>query len=106
MQKKDLLDVSETAKIQLKKMFKMCDAVESSNLHSLPFKWRTEVYAKIHNKLELPIEWVLQTQKEVEAFPHRNHNNLTDELDIVSMRVELVLTKTLLVYERLNTFYK
>jgi hypothetical protein len=56
-------------------------------------------------KLEMPREWYSNIQ--AEAFPpHNDKKKLTVTVEMVQKRIQMLMAKTLLVYNRLNEFYK
>jgi hypothetical protein len=59
-----------------------------------------QIHGPIYKRLEMPKEWLKKAQTEAYRGPHPD---LTPEM--VEKRVQIVLAKTLLVYERLNAFY-
>jgi hypothetical protein len=69
----------------------------------LPSKLRDEIHDQIRDKLEMPMKWY--SEMHAIAYPNiQGEHKLTKEM--AHLRVELLLAKTLLVYERLNAFYK
>jgi DUF438 domain-containing protein len=89
------------AKNYLENLFNMCEAVKSI-WQSLPPTWLTKIHDQIRDKLEMPIEWY--SKMHAAAYPDIQGHEVTEEM--LYLRVELLLAKTLLVYERLNRFYK
>jgi hypothetical protein len=90
------------AKNYLENLFNMYKAVQSI-LTKLPPKRKTEIYDQIRSKLEMPWEWYAKMH--AIAYPNiQGEYELTDKM--VHLRVELLLAKTLLVYERLDKFYE
>jgi hypothetical protein len=92
----------ENAKNYLESLFKMYEAVQSMR-ERLPPKWPIEFHGKLHDKVEMPKEWY--SKMHAAAYPNiQGEHKLSEEM--LYMRVKLLLAKTLLVYERLNKFYK
>jgi hypothetical protein len=90
--------IEKAYKNYLERLFNMHEDVQLF-LQKLPHQWGI---GNIHDKLEMPKEWY--SKMHAIAYPNiRGHYEVTEEM--VHLRVELLLVKTLLVYERLNRFY-
>jgi hypothetical protein len=74
-----------------------------SILRKLPSQWQIEIHNQIRQKLEMPREWYSKIH--ADAYPDMQGKYEPTE-EMVHLRVELLLAKTLLVYERLNKFYQ
>jgi predicted RNA-binding protein with EMAP domain len=94
-----------TAINYLKKIYDMADTVDSTLRTITPeIEWRKEIHEEIGKKLEMPREWF--EGMHAVAYPHDKHGRLIVTEEALNVQVELLLAKTLLVYERLNQFYK
>jgi hypothetical protein len=87
----------------LQSLFNIHEAVQSI-LQSLPSRWKTEIHGKIRTKLEMPTEWY--SKMHADAYPNIQEGDYEVTEKMVHLRVELLVAKTLLVYERLDKFYK
>jgi hypothetical protein len=103
IENEDLQEISGVmAKNYLENLLNMYDAVQSI-FPRLPFEWKTEIHGKIRTKLEMPMEWY--SKMHAAAYPNIQGDYEPTE-EMVQLRVELLLVKTLLVYERLDKFYR
>jgi hypothetical protein len=63
-----------------------------------------EMHENIKHTLLMPLEWYSKTKSE--AYPDAHYDHEAPTLEMLTARAKMVLTQTLLVYERLNAFYK
>jgi hypothetical protein len=80
-------------------------AVAVAAIRKLPkLKWR-KTHAEMAKKLEMPIEWLKKMHDQAYTSAEQGHRyKMTKEE--MNAQFETHFAKTLLVYERLNKFYK
>jgi hypothetical protein len=96
-----------TGKNYLAKIFNSADAVHSTFRKLKEIKWPKKIGDQIREKLEMPREWF--EKRQAQGYPSLNLGDpvtMDAQFRMLDAQVEIVLAKTLLVYERLNKFYQ
>jgi hypothetical protein len=68
-------------------------------------KERTKIHNEIRENLEMPREWFESMQAQAYPPSTKQGEGLNNKEKMMNAQVDILLAKTLLVYERLNTFY-
>jgi hypothetical protein len=88
----------------LQKLIKIWSVAEHSIFPKLSKEWREQILDKIIETREMPRDYYSLIRSLAYPAAAEGESNIT--ADLVDKQIKLLLTKTLLVYERLNAFYK
>jgi hypothetical protein len=87
----------------LQSIFNIAEAVDPTFHDITPESlWRKYLHKEIGDELAMPQGWFERTQ----AKAHQKPINEIVKEEMMNAEVDILLAKTLLVYERLNKFYK